>query len=177
MRVQEHHTLEELKQLAAEHRGSIFGIRLQAVILARNGKTAAAVGEALGFCPKAVILWISHYNRQGLDGLVEHHSPGRPCSLSPRQLEELQVRLNQGPRPEDGVTSLRGRDIQRIIQEHFGVLYSLDNIYNLLHRLGYSYLKPRPRHEKANPEAQETFKKRFCRKSSQKFKPSIPIKL
>jgi len=31
-------------------------------------------------------------------------------------------------------------------------------MYDLLHRLGYSSLMPRPQHEQANPEVQEFFK-------------------
>jgi transposase len=54
---------------------------------------------------------------------------------------------------------LYGRDIQQILQRDFGVIYTLDGVYKLLHRLGYSCLKPRSRHEKADPRLQETFKK------------------
>ena len=35
---------------------------------------------------------------------------------------------------------------------------SLQAVYDLLHRLGYSDLMPRPQHEDANPEVQEFFK-------------------
>jgi transposase len=31
-------------------------------------------------------------------------------------------------------------------------------VYDLLHRLGYSDLMPRPHHDEANPEVQEFFK-------------------
>ena len=44
------------------------------------------------------------------------------------------------------------------LAHEFGVLRSLAGIYHLLHRLGYSYLRPRPRHRLANPQAQEDFK-------------------
>ena len=40
----------------------------------------------------------------------------------------------------DGLRDLRrGQDLRQWIRQQFGVLY----IYNLLHRLGYRYLKPR----------------------------------
>ncbi len=51
--------------------------------------------------------------------------------------------------------------IQRIIEQEFGVLYSISAVNYLLHRLGYSYLCPRPKHEKSDPAAQEAFKKSF----------------
>jgi len=39
------------------------------------------------------------------------------------------------------------------------VRYALSGLYGLLHRLGYSWLVPRPRHPKADPAAQAAFKK------------------
>jgi len=37
------------------------------------------------------------------------------------------------------------------------VLRCLASVYHLLHKLGYSYLRPRPRHRRANPAAQAEF--------------------
>jgi len=37
--------------------------------------------------------------------------------------------------------------------------YRLSGVYALLHRLGYRCLMPRPRHPKADSQAQEAFKK------------------
>ena len=47
----------------------------------------------------------------------------------------------------------------------FGVVYSLTGAYDLLHRLGFSWLMPRPRHAKASKEVQDEFKKKRPRKS------------
>ena len=59
-----------------------------------------------------------------------------------------------GPTPADGgVCTLRGKDAVRILQEQFGVQYTLDGAYDLLHRLGFSCLNPRPKHRKNAPQA------------------------
>ena len=55
--------------------------------------------------------------------------------------------------------------LRRWIEKQFGTIYSLTGAYDLLHRLGYSWLMPRPRHAKASKEAQEEFKKKRPRKS------------
>jgi len=68
-------------------------------------------------------------------------------------------RLDQGATAADGVCTLRGADVRRILEQEFGVLYALPSVYKLLHRLGYSSLAPRPRHKLADPVAQEAFKK------------------
>ena len=62
------------------------------------------------------------------------------------------------PTPADGVCTLRGKDVQRIIRDEMGVEISLQSVYNALHRMGYSCLAPRPRHEKQDLEAQRAFK-------------------
>lgn len=59
---------------------------------------------------------------------------------------------------EDGVCTLRGRDAQHILEQEFGVRYSLSTAYSLLHALGLSCLAPRPRHEKNNQAAMARFK-------------------
>lgn len=46
----------------------------------------------------------------------------------------------------------------RILEEEFGVSYSLDGAYRVLHRLGYSSLRPRPRHEKKDLPRQAKFR-------------------
>lgn len=43
----------------------------------------------------------------------------------------------------------------RILEAEFGVAYSLNGVYDLMHRLGLSCLKPRPRHRKADPQTQQ----------------------
>ena len=48
--------------------------------------------------------------------------------------------------------------IARDYEQEFGVTYTLGGAYDLLERLGYSCLAPRPLHEKANPVAVEQFK-------------------
>jgi len=73
--------------------------------------------------------------------------------------QEFCCRLEAGPTQKDGVSVLNGPIIRRILQREFGVLYSGQGLYDLLHRLGYSCLCPRPQHEQANRQAQEAFKK------------------
>ena len=86
--------------------------------------------------------------------------PGRTPKLPRDREAELRARLDAGPRPTDGVCTLRGRDVVAILEREFGVKYSLGGAYDLLARLGDSCLTPRPLHEKADPAAVEDFKAR-----------------
>jgi transposase len=66
--------------------------------------------------------------------------------------------LEAGATPADGVCTLRGKDIVRILKQEMGVKHTLGSLYGMLDRLGYSCLSPRPRHEKNDPKALEPFK-------------------
>ena len=99
------------------------------------------------------------YNAEGFGGLEDRPRSGRSTILPRDQEPRLRERLDAGARPEDGVCTLRAEDIRRILENEFQVLYKLKGVYKLLARLGYSSLSPRPRHAKADPEAQEDFKK------------------
>ena len=114
---------------------------------------------ALGVSRRAVQAWVRRSNRSGVDGLRHRAGQGRRGKLSPVERQRLVARMESGPRPEDQVCTLRGRDFQRILRDEFGKLYHLNGVYALLHRLGYSCLMPRPRHRKADARAQEAFKK------------------
>jgi transposase len=43
--------------------------------------------------------------------------------------------------------------VQRIIAGEFDIKYTLTHPYEILHKLGYSCLAPRPKHERHDPEA------------------------
>jgi transposase len=158
MLVADHHTPEQLRDLAQAIPQTRIWRRLQAVILAQQGWTAPLIAQSLGCSLRSVKNWVAQYNRGGVEALRERPRAGRPRRLDPEQYPRLKERLEAPPRAEDGVCTLRGHDIRRILAQEFGVTMSLQAVYDLLHRLGYSDLMPRPRHEDSIPEVQEFFK-------------------
>ena len=132
--------------------------RYRAVLLALDGQEAVAIARALGRSRRSVQDWVYAYRDGGVDDLLPGKSPGRPTKLPRDREAELMKRLDAGPLPSDGVCTLRGKDVVAILEREFGVKYSLDGAYDLLERLGYSCLSPRPLHEKADPQQVEQFK-------------------
>lgn len=149
----------ELERRVRSTRDALQRDRYRAVLMALGGQDAPAIAEALGRARRSVQDWAYAYRDGGVDALLPRPRPGRPTKLPREREAELRARLDAGPRPEDGgVCTLRGRDVVRILEREFGVTYSLDGAYDLLERLGYSCLTPRPLHEKADPAAVEQFK-------------------
>ncbi len=161
MHVEPHLPLEELKRLERVEKDADRSKRLRVVILGAEGWTAPAVAMAVGLSRRICQRWVARYNAEGLPGLDDRRGqePGPP--LLPEQEATLRQRIDAGATDADPVCALRGKDFQRILAEEFGLLRSLSGVYYLLHQLGYSYLRPRPRHRKSDPEAVAAFEREW----------------
>lgn len=131
--------------------------RYRAVLLAMDDLEGDQIAEMIGRSPRFVDEWAGRYRRGGIAALVPKKQRGRKPKLTLEQEAKLRERLDAGPRNGDGVCTLRGKDIVRIIREEFGVIHTLGGIYDVLRRLGYSSLVPRPRHRKNDPAAMQKF--------------------
>jgi len=151
--------LDRLRVAVRREREACRRDRVRAVVLALEGCDAPTIATMLGRSRRRVQDWVYAYRDGGLRAIHPPKHKGRQPFLPGAREAELMARLDAGPRAEDGVCALRGKDVQGILEREFGVKYSLQGAYDLLHRLGYSSLKPRPRHEKNNPRAMKKFKK------------------
>ncbi len=159
MHIEPHHTPEQLAtRIRTEPRAKVAR-RLTAVRLALLGQTAPAIAAQVLLSDRQVRTWVARYNQGGVAALADQSGRGRHGPLSAEQQDQLRDRLRAGPVEADGVCVLRGEDIRRILREEFGVLRSLQAVYDLLHRLGFGPLRPRPRHPQGDPHQQEEFKK------------------
>ena len=151
--------VEELGRRAAAERDALRRDRYRAVLMAIAGGEAAEIAAALGRARRSVQEWAYAYRDGGADAVQpKPRGGGRPTRLPRAREAELVARLDAGPRPADGVCALRAKDVVRILEAEFGVAYTLGGAYDLLHRLGYSCLMPRPRHEKGDPAERERFR-------------------
>jgi transposase len=158
MRVELHLPLSELKLLEREESDAARSKRMRIVILAMEGWTAPAIAMSVGLSRRICQRWVYRYNSEGLDGLNDQRGRSRqPPLLSAEEEQRFRERVEAGPLAEDQVCTLRGKELQRILAAEFGVLRCLASVYHLLHKLGYSYLRPRPQHRRSNPAAQEQF--------------------
>jgi transposase len=157
MHVEERDSLERL-EAAQQCRKTRVWPRVQAVVLARQGDTAPDIARAPGVSRRAVQTRVTTYNRGGLEALPDRPHPGRAPILPRAEQGRFRERIEAPPRPEDGVCTLRGADIRRILEQEFDARYSPDGVSKLLHRLDYSSLMPRPQHEDTDEQLQAIFK-------------------
>lgn len=147
------------RRIKAE-RDAIQRDRLRAVALALDGRETAEIAEALGRSRAFVQRWAYAYRDGGLDAVRGGTAPGRARRLTPEQEAQFIERVRRGATPADGVSSLRGPQLRHILEDEFGVAHSLNSVYNILARNGYSCLHPRPRHPKQDAADIARFKRR-----------------
>lgn len=149
----------ELRRRVRSERDALLRDRYRSVLMALEGKTCPEIVGATGRSRRSVQDWVYCYRDGGIEALSDADRSGRPTKLPRGREGELRTRLDAGATVRDGVCTLRGKDVVAILEREFGISYTLDGAYDLLHRLGYSCLKPRPRHERADPAAVEAFKR------------------
>lgn len=153
-----------LRQLVRDEPKALQRDRYRVVLLAaqkdRDGvemtreQIAAAVGRSRQFVDE----WVRRYRCGGIDSLKARKQPGNRPALTPQQQEAFKARLLAGPSDADGgVCTLRGKDAQRVLEVEFGVPLKLSAVYEWMHRVGLSCLKPRPRHRKNDPQAMKVW--------------------
>lgn len=152
--------VKRLEALARRQHNAEQRDRFRVPVLAIGGTETQKIQRQLDRSRGFVQRWAYAYRDGGIEVLQAKPKPGRPPRLPRQRHAELAARLDGGPRPDDGVCTLRGQDIQRILERSFGVRYSLNGVYKLLWRLGYTSLAPRPRHEEQDPKIIEDFKQR-----------------
>lgn len=163
MTVVDHLTLPQLQQRIKKAKDPVEKTRLLAVYHAKRGLTAQEVAAITLHTPRWVRATLARYNLEGPAALQDrrHRNPGPRPKLTPEEQERVLQAL-QGPPPDGGLWT--GLKLQRWVAEVLGKEVSLYPIYRLLHTLGFSLKLPRPRHRKAEPEAQEAFKKNSSRR-------------
>jgi transposase len=146
---------QRLRAMIDGERDAVQRDRLRAALLAAEGHEAVAIAATLGRSRRFVQAWAYAYRDGGVDAVRPRGtSTGRPTKLPRDREAAFKARVLAGPTEADGgVCVLRGEDARRILEREFGVRYTLDGVYDLLHRLDLSCLAPRPRHRKNDPAA------------------------
>jgi transposase len=151
--------LSSLRELVQSEADARQRDRLRAVLLAAEGEDGRElegdhIAARLGRSPRFVDQWLSRYRGGGLSAIKPGKAKGQSPKLAVEKQQAFKTRLLAGPTEADGgVCTLRGGDAKRILSREFGVEMCLSGVYELMHRLNLSCLRPRPLHRKNDPKA------------------------
>jgi len=130
--------------------------RYRAVAMALEGFSTEHIMYTLSRSKNFVQRWTYFYRDGGIEAISPRLQTGRPAKLACESADSFKQRIAARPTAVDnGLCTLRGKDAMRILQQEFGVKYSLSSVYSLMHRLGLACLKPRPRHRHNDPAAMQ----------------------
>ncbi len=147
---------EELYELFREQSDVEQRKRIQAMWLLRSGVTETETARIVGVGRRTLTRWLAWYRSGGLKEVtkrvVGHAARGRSARLSDEQLEALVARASTG-------AFNTYEDARVWVLTEFGVEYRYKGMYSVLARVGVRPKVPRPIAVKADPDAQEAFKK------------------
>ena len=134
--------------------------RRQAIALLEEGKTQAAVAEALGTSEASVSRWREAYEQGGQTALAAKPHPGKPSRLTASQRQRLAKLLLQGARKHGYSTELwtLGR-VAELIAVKFGVEYHPGHVWHVLRGMGWSSQKPERRARERDEQAVATWRR------------------
>ena len=133
--------------------------RYRAALLAIQGEQTEEIQRMLRRSRGFVQDWAYAYRDGGIEALVPEKPKGRPVLLPHEKEAEFLARMDAGPTEADGVCAFTCHDARRILEEEFKVKYTYEGARCALHRMGFTPLRPRPRHEHHDPVAIEEFKR------------------
>lgn len=158
-------------ELKAHYRACTCAVerrRTQVIWWLTEGKSRQEVMQLTAYANVSLIKIIKRYNALGLAGLKDrrHENPGAPTLLSDSEM----LLLAQNIRKDYALGKVwNGRKVLSWVKEELGKEIHEQRAYEALTAVNFSLQAPRARHAKADPLAQEGFKKRPFLKSSKQL--------
>ena len=158
IRVADHLPFHEIEKRYRKATDGMARGHWQVIWLIAQGTPAQHVADVTSYSYTWVRTLVQRYNHDGPDALGDgrHSNAGGQFILSTQQQQQLQEALEHDP-PDGGLWS--GPKVAIWITEQTGRKVHPQLGWEYLRRLHFSKRVLRPRHVKADPQAQEAFKK------------------
>jgi putative transposase len=148
---------KDLKELEKHHRYSHLFQRVRMIRLLKSEDCSnlGEAAEALGYSWRQCQRWFASYQEGGIEELLKSRvsERGRQELVTPEALEDLEEAMKRGE-----IATIGQAD--EFLRERHGIEYAHpDGVGQLLRRRRVKLKTGRPRHDKADPNEQEAFKK------------------
>lgn len=138
------------------------------------GKNRIEAAKAVGRNPEWLRMWVLRYDDGGYENLFDKSKTGQPKLLTDKQEEELVASILKLQDDRNG-GRITGREIGEFINRTYNVEYKKSGLYDLLERIGLSWVSSRSKHPKSDEKKQKTFKQTFkARMAKIKSKKKTP---
>lgn len=144
----------QLKRAHKQTREKRLADRIKAVLYVHFGLTYAEIAKLLLFDEVTVRRYCKQFEKKGVDGLLDYRYTGGKTRLTTSQEAELKVFLRDN-------TKRTAKEVVDYVEKTYGVTFSVIGITKLLHRLGFTYKKPKVIPGKVDRIKQEAFLKTY----------------
>jgi transposase len=142
--------IAELERLHRSLRDKRQADRVKTVIALSKGWSASQVAEILLFDEKTSRHYFQRYQQGGGQALLDDNYRGAEPKLNEHQISELEDYLEK-------YIFTEAKSVIAHIYKQYKVRYSVSGVIDLLHRLGFSYKKPKHVPGKQDPAKQQAF--------------------
>lgn len=144
----------QLKLTHKQTREKRLADRIKAVLYVHFGLSYTEIAKLLLFDEVTVRRYFKLFKGKGIEGLLEYRYSGGQTRLTTGQKEELKIFLRDN-------TQRTAMDAVEHIRKTYGIEFSVIGVTKLLHRLGFTYKKPKIIPGKADRVKQEAFLKTY----------------
>ncbi len=137
--------------------------RIKAILLLNAGYGFEEAAKILLIDDSTIRDWSSKYKKEGIEGLLKTKHKGGSSKLNCVEQEELSSHLASK-------IYLTSKEVCAYVFETYAVEYSVKGMTSLLHKLGFSYKKPKQLPGKADLEKQKSFIDQYEQVKSNKGK-------
>lgn len=139
-----------LRALHRTHKDGRIRDRIKAILLVDNGWSYEKIATALLLDISTIRKYYGLYVEGGTEALLTMHYSGRSSMLNSNQMDSVKAYVKE-------TIPSSVKEVIDYIRAKFGIAYSESAVTLLLHRLGFTYKKPKLVPGKADPEKERKF--------------------
>ena len=141
-------------------------LRLQALLLVKNGLSPAKVAKDFSVNRSTVHRWMKQAEEEGLFSLKCKPGRGVKSFLSTKQIFDLRQALSEPIPTEDGFSrGWQTKDAIQFVREKFGISYSKSRMRQIIKNLKFSRIACRPQSRRRNQALTNEFIAEIKKKS------------
>lgn len=157
----ENATLAELETAARAAVSERSALRLRAVKALLLGIAFEQVMALFEAAERTLRDWVSAFNEQGIDGLIERAHPGRPRVIAEEQATYLSGLIEEPAKA--GEAHWTARKLHGWVRNNLDLEVSYTTVWRLFHERGFSLQVPRPWPDRQDEAAREVFRQTMGR--------------
>jgi len=133
-------------------------IRLKAIISSAH-YPISLVSSVFGTDRTTLWRWIKRFASKGIAGLADEPKGHKLPKLVAEQRQQVATWLEEGHNSQGAPIFWTLQKLMLALETEFGISLGQTATWDLVRQLGFRQKVPRPRHTKADKQAQESFKK------------------